>query len=352
MESNEFNIEQLEAYINGELTARESLKVEELIATNEQYRDVYQGLLIAEEQSINLDEKVAELASQLTTRPSQKQTAKVVQLFDWKRWGTVAAAVAGIVLVGVTSLKLMDSLRPTVATNASYKAAEDDFDGDQIQIIDPRYTPKRKVQNFEPNVTRSKAELSKDVERVDQVVLNDAENRSNQVFVPRTAEVETQIIHPENIEIIQVADKGDSYGNLLDKLGYKQVRYNPNVTVFNTTRGANSSTAMTRSKIVKHCFTEDGLNNFKKKYEKDYIARFPFVGLVEAELTINEKAEVQDFSIIQSPSEEASKVVIELLEEHGPWQPAINEQGKQVQEKVKANVHFGNTIYIRLEPTE
>lgn len=360
MKNRELNIELLKAYINGELNAKDSLLVEEQIANNEVWKDVYEGLLFASQETIDTRKTTEALFDKLDV--GAKQPVKVIEMKAWKRWLTVAASLIGIVIVTYGTIQI---LRPQFEGEPEIVAQQTEqvFDGDQIEIIDSRPARKIPEQNFSEEEIRA-------LDTKEPLTVNE------KIEQLPAADEQREIIYPEDIEISKTAVAGSAeYENFLDRSGYRQVYYRPGNA--RNSRGPNGgslpsnhfrlksdkaevaagsmkiNTEGSSAAVVFQNAVPDGdIEEFEYTAAADYIARFPFTGVVKIEFTIDEQGRVINYIVNSSDSQEMEEAVSELIRKRTEWQPAQNEAGEAVEQHLQAEISFGNTVYVRLNFVE
>lgn len=359
MNNQELNIDLLKQYINGNLTVDNSLFVEKMIAQNEQWRDVYEGLIFAQEQEIDTKHQAELLNKKLQFNEVKvEKKAKLISMENWRKLGIVAASIAGIFVVGYASLFL---IRPEMTSpNVAHKSSPNQgfYSEDEIQIIQPRRIPAPKTQEFKPTIQEN-FELNEeeyvfnendnatsfneiDEKSLDEIVevANDVIKNQPQQNAPLTAE-RIELVKPKFL-------KPSHYNHLLSRYGYRQVRYNP--TLLNSTRGANGeSTSTKRYYFIQNALSKSDLQQLKKQYEADYFARFPFQGVVKIEFIVNEFGQAIDFIAKDAPSQDAIDTVVEFLQTKMNWQKPLNQFENPTPQTVLATVSFGNSISFQLD---
>ena len=314
MNGKQVNIELLKAYINGELSASKMLAIDELLANNEEWRTVYEGLQIANEKNINTSAIAEQLSEQLDKRNSK--TAKVIPLQNVKRWTSIAAAIIGIIVISYATVYFIspDIQRGTekVASSADYGYYEEDA----VTMIEPsldKVAEQRKLSAKQSEPTLKEPTPT-------------AESRP--------------LLQPEDIQVEEIdfiePQKQDDF---LSKYGYYQIRYK-------ASEGKNATTSET---ITQQAAPTQGLSEFIKDNERNYIARFPFNGKVVIDFTVDEKGNVVDEKTIESSRPEATEAVMQLIRHQTKW-TAAEANNKPVAQRLRISTQFGNSIELQITP--
>ena len=308
MGNREVNIGLIKAYINGELNATESLFVEQKLAEEEQWQDVYEGLLFAEKQALFTNEIASELEKQLTT----DHKAKRVELRSWKRWTTVAAALVGILIISYATVYFL-SPNPQEQTAMVQSSGEDDFSQqNQIEIIEPDYSVSPRIRSAKSDTESAEASKS----------------GASEPAPP------DKILQPQDIAIDEVPDlEPQKMTNYLARNGYRQMRF---------------QAVAASSPVVSDALPMEGITEFEKQNARNFIARFPMNGIVELSFLVNADGQLSDIDVIQSFGKEGTEVVKELLLDKTEWSPAISSTGKAVSQRKRMKVSFGNTVFVEL----
>ena len=314
MNGKQVNIELIKAYINGELTASKMLKVDELLANNEEWRAVYEGLQIANEKNINTSAIAEQLSEQLDKRNSK--TAKVIPLQNVKRWTSIAAAIIGIIVISYATVYFIS---PDIQRDSEKVASSADYG----------YYEEDAVTMIEPSLDKV-AEQSKLSAKQSEPTLKE----------PTPTAESRPLLQPEDIQVEEIdfiePQKQDDF---LSKYGYYQIRYK-------ASEGKNATTSET---ITQQATPTQGLSEFIKDNERNYIARFPFNGNVVIDFTVDEKGNVVDEKTIESSRPEATEAVMELIRHQTKW-TAAEANNKPVAQRLRISTQFGNSIELQITP--
>lgn len=358
MNSQELNIELIKKYIQGNLNVDDSLFVEKMIAQNEQWKDVYDGLAFAHEQNIDTKHQAELLKKKLKFNEiNVEKKAPIISIGNWRKLGIVAASLTGIFIVGYASLFL---LRPEMSqpNGVAKKSSSNQgfYTEDEIQIIQPRTIPTPKTQEFKPTIQENfelneDDNISVDKENASSFNQVDAEESLDELVevaneVNSTHSLQNTPLQAKQIELVKPKFLEPShYNHLLSRYGYRQVHYNP--TLLNSTRGANGESVQKK----RYYFTQNALSDeyviqLKKQYEADYFARFPFQGIVKIEFIVNGEGQPIDFIAKEAPNQDAVDTVVEFLQTNVNWQKPRNQFDYPTPQTILATVSFGNSIFI------
>ena len=313
MENREIHIEHIKAYINGELTASDSLFVEQQLASSEQWKDVYEGLLIAEQQQIS----TSELANQLNKKLITKPRGKTVSIQAWKRWTAVAAACIGILIISYATVYFLSPQAEQQTAVVSTSADGEFSDFNEIEIIEPQL-------GASPQVASRQASS--------QAAANEAEEAAR-----KTVAQPTQKITPQQIRIQEVTEiEPQKMNDYLARNGFRQLRFEPTMP---TASG----------KIVQPAMPQQGVDLFEQEQASKYIARFPFTGIVQLTFLVNADGSITDIDVLESPNQEATVAVKDLIRNRTTWQAATTTSGATTAQRLQLTASFGNTVFLEVE---
>ncbi len=352
---NQFSIEKIHQYIDGLLTAEEESYVEKMLAEHEQWRDVYEGLVFANDHDINTKSIVAELEPKLQNKPVT-QAALIKRLFPERRW---IFAAAGIVAIFILSYGMIYFLNQTTGgfnnTTTSARLPQDFYPEDQISIIPASRTNEYQNQSIDKLELEKVIAQTEDTEIVNPKVgmpvatgLNYqfAEEKERSYSETATNDSELQGANTARRRAEPTANAAPNpYNSLLARYGYREIK-NPNLQ--NTVRGAHIPDFEV-AEFRENALSSLEIRNLKQKYETSYFARFPQNGIVQSKLIINQNGEVIDYETLSSPNDEMTKVVYDFATEKIQWNKPIAQNGRPSRQTVFIDVSFGNTVYLSIQ---
>ena len=337
------HIELIEQYINGELNAEDNLYVEKLLAESAQWRDVYEGLQFAEQEGIDVAKRQTMLEERLfSTTPSHQQSARVIPI-GMRKWLSIAAAIAGFMVLSYAALKIINSgITNQAGEQAVYHAEPSLYPEDEIQIIPPNKKVQIKQQEFDPRNIEELADQAQYITFGED--MQDAASNVGQAL----KDGQPQFSSPQPKPVARAESVEPDYPELLARYGYRQVGQ---PTLTNSARGATAPKLPSNhyERFTRNAMSSEQMKEFEAEFGKNFIARFPYSGIVKVKFVVNKLGKAEQFEVIESPIGNATKAVKRLFFEKAEWNIPLNGNSEAVQQEALGTVSFGNSIKIDIE---
>lgn len=230
-------IDWIERYVNGDLTIEEIIWVEQQLAEHEQWRDVYEGVLVADREGHNLDSSLSSLEERILA--PKKTTDSIIPL-AYRKWIISAAAIAGFLLMSYAAIRFINNNNSNQLQAASNVDPLIRHEADEIQIIPPRRRTESKVQVFSAEkIERIASETTPVIEYTstaseglsDDIQLETAERNNFLDSRSLESEIQYRITKVDSLKKEVV----DDYPSYLARYGYRVIT---NPDLLNVDRGA------------------------------------------------------------------------------------------------------------------